>query len=68
MSKYFHLLSYVGSYVGDKNVLVANYFKVGVFMFKGRRTWAFSYCFFVPMFSLGGAETQDSIFKIFIMH
>ena len=24
--------------------------------------------FLVPMFSLGGAETQDSIFKIFGMH
>ena len=36
--------------------------------FKGRGTWAFSYCFLVPMFSLGDAETQNSIFKIFRMH
>ena len=39
---------------------------VGVF--KGRGKWEFSYCFFGTMFSLGGAETQDSILKIFRMH
>ena len=35
---------------------------------KGGTHGHFHIAFLVPMFSLGGAETQDSIFKIFRMH
>ena len=37
-------------------------------LLKGGGTWKISYCFFVPMFSLGNAKTKTKILKCIEVH